>query len=116
MGRLLCVIGNGDALGQTYRRLWRFCHYRRYDMRLRSVERTVGFCVFPITHGMKWGWTRLNIPWVLAFLPLPTVEMGLDSAKRTVGFGVFAITHGMRWGLARPNVPWVFAFFQLPTV
>ena len=66
-------------------------------MGLDLAERTVGFGVFPITHGMKWNCTLLNLPWVFAFLPLPTVEMGLDLAERTVGFGVFAISTGMKW-------------------
>ena len=51
-GRLLYVIGNETA----------------------SAERTVGFGVFAITHGMKWRCTWQNAPWVLAFLQLPTVE------------------------------------------
>ena len=65
-------------------------------MELQLTERTVGFSVFAITHGMKWSCIWLNVPWVLAFLQLPTVEMGLDLAEHTVGFGVFAITHGMK--------------------
>ena len=51
MGRLLCVIGNETA----------------------SAERTMGFGIFTISTGMKWGWTRPNVPWVLAFFQLPTV-------------------------------------------
>ena len=85
-------------------------------MELQFTERTVGFCVFTITHGMKWDCARSILPWVFAFFQLPTVEMGLDLAERTVGFSVFAITHGMKWVCARSILPWVFAFLQLPTV
>ncbi len=50
-GRLLYVIGNETA----------------------SAERTVGFGVFAITHGRKSPLDHFRLPWVLAFLPLPTV-------------------------------------------
>ncbi len=102
------------------------------------AEYTVGISVFAITHGMKWGCMRPSIPWVLAFLRLPTVENGdlrhrayrgfwrfrdyqryktaICTALRTVGFGVFAITHGMKLGYTRPSIPGVFAFSRLPTV
>ena len=102
------------------------------------ADRTVGFGVFAITNGMKRRFVPHSVPWVLAFLQLPTVENGdlrrpehrgflrfcnyqryetaICTAQRTVGFGVFAITNGMKLGCAWPIVPWVLAFLPLPTV
>ena len=42
-------------------------------MGLHLAKCTVGFGVFPITHGRKSPLDRFRLPWVLAFLPLPTV-------------------------------------------
>ena len=38
------------------------------------VARTVGFRVFTVTNGMKLGCPHRFLPWVFAFLPLPTVQ------------------------------------------
>lgn len=38
------------------------------------VARTVGFCVFAITHGMKLSCPCRFLPWVFALSPLPTVH------------------------------------------
>ena len=50
------------------------------------VARTVGFCVFAITHGMKLSYPRRFLPWVFAFLPLPTVENRCQARRPYRGF------------------------------
>ena len=80
------------AASRAYRGFLRFRHYPRYKIAVRHVDHTVGFCVFSVTHGMppfartvgfrvlavtngmKLSCSRRFLPWVFAFLPLPTVE------------------------------------------
>ena len=79
------------AAGRSYRRFSRFRHYPRYEIGLSMPIPTVDFCIFGVTYGTKLLSGPLTVPWVFAFLLLPTV-------------------------CRRSRVPWVFAFSPLPTV
>ena len=92
------------AAGRTYRGFSCFCHYPRYEIGLSPpiptvgfrifafthgmppVARTVGFRVFAVTHGMKLSCPRRFLPWVFAFLPLPTVQNRCQARRPYRGF------------------------------
>ena len=132
---LLPTVRNWAVHADSYRGFLRFRHYLRYKIAVRHADRTVGFglfaitngtppvartvglCVFAITHGRKSLSGTPPLPWVFAFLPLPTVqnrcqvprpyrgfsrfcrypryEIELSPPIPTVGFRLFTITHGM---------------------
>ena len=79
------------AASRAYRGFSHFRHYPRYKIALRHTDRTVGFCIFAITHGVP-------------------------SVAPTVGFCTFAVTHGTKLLSGPLTVPWVFIFLLLPTV
>ena len=63
------------------------------------VARTVGFCVFAITHGMKLSCPRRFLPWVFAFSPLPTVENRCQARRPYRGSSRFR--HYQRYAAGR---------------
>ncbi|WP_019189733.1 hypothetical protein [Levyella massiliensis] len=72
----LPTVENGNLRRPEHRGFLRFCDYQRYEIGLHEVDRTGGFGVFAITNGTKRRFAPPRVPWVLAFLPLPTVENG----------------------------------------
>ena len=70
-----------EARPLTYRWFMGIHDYPRYAITALMAISTVGNCVFAITHGRKWCDRRPDVPWVMAFLALPTVGNGVVGGR-----------------------------------
>ncbi len=82
----LPTVENRCQARRPYRGFLHFCRYPRYKIAVRSLGHTVGFRVFAVTHGMKLSCPRRFLPWVFAFLPLPTVQNRCQARRPYRGF------------------------------
>ena len=70
-----------EACPLTYRWFMGIHAYPRYTITAPTAICTVGNAVFAITNGRKWRSRRPDVPWVLPFLPLPTVGNGVAGGR-----------------------------------
>ena len=70
-----------EACPLTYRWFMGIHDYPRYAITAPTAICTVGNGVFGITNGRKWRSRRPDVPWVMPFLPLPTVENGVAGRR-----------------------------------
>lgn len=70
----------------TYRWFTGIHDYPRYAITSPTAIFTVGNGVFGVTNGRKWRSRRPDVPWVIAFLVLPTVENRTSGPNAYRGF------------------------------
>ena len=85
--RLVCLFMlPGSMPPLTYRWFMGIHDYPRYTITAPTAICTVGNGVFAITNGRKWRDRRSDVPWVMPFLPLPTVGNGVAGGRMYRGF------------------------------